>query len=342
MTELKGNSSQPAGWDVITLGETMLRLTPPGHKRLVQATNLEIEVGGSESNTAVGLACLGLRVAWLSRLTDNSLGRLIERTLSSYGVDTSQVKWTDRDRVGLYFLEEGKAPRGSSVVYDRANSALSRMQPSELPEEIFQPGKAKLLHLTGITPALGPEAAATAWKALELAKAAGWKISFDLNYRAKLWNPAQAHEGCRRFAAQSDLLIAPLGDARLIFGLDQTRTPQEVLDYLAREFPQASVVLTLGKAGAMGREPGGTTISQPVFEAEEVGRLGGGDAFAAGLIYGYLLSESRPGWLSPALRWGAAVAALKYTIPGDMPVIERSEAEALVAQEGNSASILKR
>src|SRR4051812_14873032 len=119
-------------FDVVTLGETMLRLTPPLMKRLEQATTLDIAIGGSEYNTSVGLARLGLKVSWISRLTSNGLGSLIANTLRGYGVDTSFVSWTDQDRIGLYFLEEGLAPRGSTVVYDRANSALSRMQPDDL------------------------------------------------------------------------------------------------------------------------------------------------------------------------------------------------------------------
>ena len=325
----------PQSWyDVVTLGETMVRLTPPELKRIEQATTLNIEIGGSESNTAVGLARLGLRVAWLSRLTDNPLGRLIAQTLRGYGADTSMVSWTEEDRVGLYFLEEGRAPRGSSVTYDRAGSAFSRMQPTDLPAELFYSGYARLLHLTGITPALGSTAAATAWAALERAKTAGWKISFDLNYRARLWTAEQAWQGCDPFACAADLLLAPVNDVRLIYNLPPTSSPEQVLQELAQLYPQATIVLTLGKEGAIGQEAGGQSCRQSIFPAEEVGRLGGGDAFAAGLLYGYLQADQKSGegWLPQALRWGAAIAALKYSTPGDMPIIERSEVEALLAQ----------
>ncbi|HEX2914642.1 MAG TPA: sugar kinase [Chloroflexia bacterium] len=317
-------------YDVVTLGETMLRLTPPNLKRLEQTQSLDIEVGGSESNTAVGLARLGLKVAWLSRMTDNPLGRLIARTIAGHGVDTSYVTWTDQDRIGLYFLEEGRAPRGSSIIYDRANSAASRIQPTDLPSELFTAGKARLLHLTGITPALGPQAAATTRHAIKLAKEAGWLFSFDLNYRSRLWATLAAREGCEPLAAAADLLIAPLGDTRLLYNLSPECTPVEALAELSRRFPRATVVLTLGKQGAIGCEPQGKIVRQSVFRAEEVGRIGGGDAFAAGLLYGYLLNQ--PDRLATALRWGAAVAALKYSIPGDLPVIDKAEAIALVEQ----------
>jgi 2-dehydro-3-deoxygluconokinase len=178
-------------YDVVTLGETMLRFTPPALRRLEQTHDFELHVGGSESNTSVGLARLGLKVAWLSRLTDNALGHIVARTIASHGADTSQVVWTPEDRVGLYFLEEGKAPRGSQVIYDRKDSAVSKMQPSDLPIYLFTQGNAKLFHTTGITLALSESAKATATKALELAKNAGWRVSFDVNYRAKLWTPKE-------------------------------------------------------------------------------------------------------------------------------------------------------
>lgn len=327
-------------FDVVTLGETMLRLTPPQMRRIEQATSLDIEIGGSESNTAVGLARLGLRVSWLSRLTENGLGYLIANALRGYGVDVSGVCWTDQDRIGLYFLEEGLAPRGSAVIYDRANSALSRMRPADLPDHFFQPDNGRTLHLTGITPAVSPQAAETAFHALELAKKAGWAFSFDLNYRARLWTPEQARAGCDSFARAADLLVAPLRDARLIYDMADA-APETILDFLQTQYPQAIVVLTLGSDGALGRAPGGEIVRQPVFPAAEVGRIGGGDAFAAGLLYGFLDGHAArkflPEKLEKALRWGAAVAALKYSTPGDMPIISREEAARLVAA-GDSGS----
>jgi 2-dehydro-3-deoxygluconokinase len=325
-------------YDVVTLGETMLRLTPPLLRRIEQTVSLDIEIGGSESNTAVGLARLGLNVAWLSRLTENALGQLINQKIRGYGVDTAHVKWTPHDRIGLYFLEEGATPRAGSVIYDRANSAMSRITPEDLPEDLFQSGNARLLHLTGITPALSESAKATCQKALEMALAAGWQFSFDLNYRAKLWSPVQAQQGCDPFAKAAHLLIAPVRDARAIYELPETE-PEAVIARLSELYPQATIVLTLGKDGALGKLPGKTNapIKQEVFAAQEVGRVGGGDSFAAGLLYGYLQYEhSEPAErLRLALRWGTAVAALKYSTPGDMPIINYQEALQLVNQTGS-------
>lgn len=328
-------------YDVVTLGETMLRLTPPDLRRLEQAITLEIEVGGSESNLAIGLTRLGFNVLWLSRLTNNALGHLLERTIAGHGVDTSRVIWTENDRVGLYFLEEGRPPRSSKVIYDRKNSAVSQMRASEVPVDLFQPGRARLLHLSGITPALSPTLAIAAQRALNLAKESGWQISFDLNYRRQLWGPVEALEGCTPFLQAADILIMPLGDVRAIYHLSSELSPPQILSMLRERYPQATIALTLGPDGALGCEPGGSLLEQPAFPAEEVGRLGTGDAFAAGFLYRLLTVVEPEARLPQALRWGAAMAALKHTVPGDIPFVSRAEVESLV-QQGTAGARLVR
>jgi 2-dehydro-3-deoxygluconokinase len=328
-------------YDVITLGETMLRFTPPSLKRIEQTTTFDIEVGGSESNMAIGLARLGLNVLWLSRLTNNPLGRLIERTIAGHGVDTSRVIWTESGRVGLYFLEEGKAPRGSRVIYDRRDSAISHMRASELPIGLFGANGARLLHLTGITPALSPNLAATARRAFTLAKKVDWQISFDLNYRSQLWTPAAALEGCTPFIEAADFLLAPFDDVRLLYALEPDTTAEQALNLLREHSPQATIVLTLGENGAIGVEPQGQIMRQPAFPAEQVGRLGSGDAFAAGFLYGYLTTAEQEQRLAQALRWGAATAAFKYSIPGDIPVIDRVEIEKLIRQNTVGSDLVR-
>jgi len=329
-------------YDVITLGETMLRFTPPNLRRFEQTISFDVEVGGSESNLAVGLARLGLRVLWLSRLTNNSLGHLIEQTIAKFGVDTSRVIWTDADRVGLYFLEEGKAPRGSRVIYDRKDSAISRMRPSELPIDLFAADRARLLHLSGITPALSQNLAITAQRAMKLANEAGWLTSFDLNHRTQLWSSAEALAGCTPFLEAADIILAPHGDVCLVFDLDrQTTSFEQALEMLQARFPQAIIVLTLGEHGAIGSEPRGQAIRQQAFPAEPVGRLGAGDAFAAGFLYGYLTETDSEDRLGQALRWGTAMAAFKFSIPGDIPVLSRSEIEALM-KRGTTGTTIRR
>ncbi|MCI0708823.1 MAG: sugar kinase [Chloroflexi bacterium] len=320
-------------YDVITIGEALLRLTPPNLQRIGQSNLLEVHVGGSESNTAIGLARLGLRVAWLSRLPDNDLGRLVEQTIRTHGVDTQHVIWTNEDRLGLYFVEEGKAPRYSRAIYDRQFSAMSRIQPSDISAGLFQRDNARLLHLTGITLSISDSAAQTAAKVVQLAKQAGWLVSFDTNYRQNLLG---AEEAIRRFEPlmeQADIIFIPLKDAQRFYG--NTMPPHEHLNALGQRFQTAVIVMTMGKAGALSREPDGSIYEQAAFEAVEVGRIGGGDAFSAGFLYGYLDSGDIP----QALRWGAAAAAMKYSIPGDLPLFTHHEVLALVENESQDAAI---
>lgn len=328
-------------YDVVTLGETMLRFTPPVALRLEQAQSFEVHIGGSESNMAVGLARLGLKVCWLSRLTDNPLGWMIANAVRAQGVDISLTVWTEADRVGLYFLEEGQAPRGSQVIYDRRNSAMSRMQPEQFPAHLFQPGGARLLHLTGITLALSSDAYATAQRALELAKAAGWQISFDVNYRGKLWSQDAARQGCKPFMEAADLIFLPKRDACMICDLPSFIPYEMALSELRSLYPQATIVMTLGDQGAAALTADGQTYSQPVFPAEAVCRLGRGDAFVAGFLYQFLENSSHER-IAAALRWGNAMAALKYSIEGDMPLVRRHEVEALVNSTGDVSTHIAR
>ncbi len=322
--------------DVIAFGETMLRFTPPGFDRLEQATTFELHIGGSESNTAVGLARLGCRTAWLSRLPETSLGHLVASTIGRYGVDVSHVVWSDTDRLGTYYLERGKPPRGSQVLYDRRDSAISKMQPSELPTQLFAAGKAKLFHTSGITLGISESAAATAHLAAELAKAAGMLVSFDVNYRAKLWRPDAAHSHCVDFIQLGDIVFMPLRDAHTLFGLEEL-TDDAILQNLSSQFPHCTFVITLGARGAIAIDQHGKIYSQAAFPTTEVERLGSGDAFAAGFLANFL----EQGSIASALRWGCATASLKYTIPGDLPLVHRSEVEALVASESGAKDIVR-
>src|SRR6058998_2011593 len=165
--------------DVITFGEAMVRLSPPNFRRLEQTRSLDVQVGGAELNTAVGLARLGRSTAWVSRLTRNPLGRLIANHAREAGVGTEHILWTDEDRVGLYFLEFGAAPRASSVLYDRKGAAIATIKAGMAPWAHIFAG-AQWFHVTGITPALSPSAAEATREALSAARAAGLRTSIDL------------------------------------------------------------------------------------------------------------------------------------------------------------------
>ncbi len=314
-------------FDVITLGEPLLRMTPAHLRRIEQALSWDMHVAGSELNTAVGLARLGLRVGYLSRLTDNSLGRHIRATLAGHGVVTDHIVWTNEDRVGIFYMEQGAAPRASQVIYDRAGSAVSNMRPDDLPRDLFVPYAARLFHTTGISLAVSPLLYETTRAAIQRAKEAGWRVSFDINYRSKLWSYEQAAVGCQPLLELADVLFTPYRDAIRLWALGDA-TPEQVLGELHARYPQAVCALTVGADGALAVDPAGQTWQQPAFSAQVVDRIGGGDAFSAGFLYALLArGDTNAGeWL----RWGTAAAALKYTIMGDLPLFTQAEVAALV------------
>ncbi|MCA9914144.1 MAG: sugar kinase [Anaerolineae bacterium] len=313
-------------YDVITLGETMLRFSPPHDLRIEQATSYEAHIGGSESNVAVGLARLGLRVAWVSRMTQNALGHSIVNAIRAQGVDTSHVTWTDEDRVGLYFYEDGKAPRGGRVIYDRAGSAISKMQPTDLHPDLLRPDAAHLLHLSGITLAIGESAAQTCYALAQHARENGWRLSFDINYRKLLWSEEAARDGCHELASLADLLFLPLRDAIHIYG---TSNDAEIaVREMSERYPSATIVMTLSADGAIAKQ-GDSILRQEAYPAQAVGRIGGGDAFVAGYLYGHI-NELSP---EDSLRWGAACAAYKYSMPGDIPLLDLESIRELVMNQ---------
>lgn len=304
-------------YDVITLGETMWRLSPPGHERLETARTLDIQIGGAESNAAIALARQGKRTAWWSRLPDNPLGYNVANTLRMYGVDVSGVRFEGK-RLGTYFVEFGSPPRPTQVIYDRADSAASQMRPEDFDWTLLR--QTRWLHLTGITPALSESCLETTRRALHEARNARIPISFDLNYRAKLWSPEQAAPVYDELAGRSTVVIAALRDVKLMYGDGITARD------LHQRWNGAVVVLTNGAAGSDAYN-GKTDYHADAFKVETVDRVGAGDSFDAGLICALL--DGKP--LGEALRYGNALAALKMTLHGDIAVVSRNEVEHLLA-----------
>ncbi len=306
---------------VVTIGEAMIRLTPPDYQRLETAPLLKVHIGGAELNVAVALAQLGVSVAWISKLPDNPLGRRIVQEARRFGVDTSRVVWMQEGRVGLYFYEKGSAPRPSLVVYDRRHSAINTLKVDELDWEFI--GKAKILHLTGITPALSDVCRHLVAGCLFRAKERRLFVSFDVNYRSRLWTPEQARATLLTFLRGVDLLICTKEDAATLFNL--TMDAETIARQLQATLRIHNVVVTHGDR-AVAVTPQGT-FSQTGYPLVEVDRLGAGDAFAAGLLYGVLQNDWELG-----LRYGLAMAALKHTIPGDWFIGTKSEVETLLQQ----------
>lgn len=321
-------------YDLVTFGETMVRLTPTGGLRLEEASSLDVTIGGTESNVCVALARLGRRVAWLSALADNPLGRRVDGELRRHGVDTSHVIWTS-DRAGVYFMDPGTRPRPTRVYYDRANSAVARIDPSAVDRGIVIDAGA--LHLTGITPALS-DACATVCRLLAAAAVeAGTPVVFDVNYRSKLWSPEQAASGLAPLLEQTTLLLCGASDAATIWGL-RGDPPDVAAGLLGRSGAQL-VVLTLAEDGALALHRDGTMRRQPAVPVEIVDAVGAGDAFAAGFLSCWLDDREN---LEAALRAGAALAALKMTVPGDHAIITPSElAEAIALLDTQGADIVR-
>ncbi len=320
-------SSNAINYDLITLGETMWRLSPPGFSRLDITRSLDVQVGGSESNTAIALSRLGQRVAWWSRLPNNPLGQHIAQTLCTYGVDTSGIYWQDNARLGTYFVEFGSAPRATQVVYDRADSAASQMQPDDF--DWSQLEHTRRLHLTGITPALSPSCLQTMRHAFKTANALNVPVSFDINYRAKLWSWDQCRPVMDEFASQAEIAFIALRDARSLLD-DSKSTPLDLAKTLHQRWQGAKIIMTRGEEDVIIYD-GHQQHELPAFAVQIVDRVGAGDAFSAGLLCGLLDGKDLP----EAARFGTATAALKLTLPGDIALINRNEVDALLNQRSS-------
>jgi 2-dehydro-3-deoxygluconokinase len=320
---------------VVTFGEAMIRLTPPGNERLERTISLDVTIGGAELNTAIGLQCLGIRSSWVSVLPDNGPGRMIARAARANGVDTSGIHWVNEDegRAGLYFLEEGVDPRPSAVTYDRKSTAIANVRSGSFDWKQLLTG-ASAFHLSGITLAVSATARAEAMEAVRVANSLGVPVSFDLNYRSKLWSEADARDAFVAIIPKVDILFASRGGLNTFFGIQGSH--EEVLRAAIDKLGVAAVTLTRKRAKgsrrlrlqslALGQS--GVLVSSEWREVEVIDRLGGGDAFAAGFIAGYL---DNPQALSRAVQLGAAASALKHTMPGDFLCATREEIEAAMA-----------
>jgi 2-dehydro-3-deoxygluconokinase len=317
--------------DVVTLGEAMVRLSPPGEMRLEQASDLEVFIGGAELSVAIGAARLGLRSSWVSKLPKNPLGRRIGNHARALGVDVSRVIWTDTGRAGLYFLEFGAAPRPSSVLYDRKDSAASTLRSGEVDWSFLK--SVRLFHVSGITPALSDSCRDATMEAVRAARRFGCKVCFDVNYRAKLWSATEAEATCTPIAKMSDILVA--SDAAAIW--DVKGTSEEILKVLKKRL-QVPVVVTTERSDDGTRRSRISSValsdttyrSKHPYDVEIVDRLGMGDSFAAGFIFGYL-----KGSIQSALDYGDAMAAFKASVPGDANYATKEEVDGLISSGAN-------
>lgn len=323
------------GTVAVTFGEALLRLCTKGDGLFSESNSLAMHVGGSEANVAVGLVRLGMQTRWLSRIAENVVGRLILNLISNRGVDISGVERSASGRNGLYFLEAAPEPRTSRVVYDRSGTAFREIDADRIIDAGFLPDRCSVFHASGINLGLGPGVANSLTRLMEEAKARGATISFDTNYRANLFEDEDARPRFDNAMAQADILFVPARDARHLLRLEAAE-PRNLFTALRRRYPDSVLVLTVGAEGVLGAAPDEEPRWIDAVASSGTERIGRGDALVAGVLAAYL-NEQRS--LDDALRWGVAAAALKSTIPGDLPLIEREEVLRLAAGAVGSSYI---
>jgi len=329
-------STRTPRFDFVSLGESMLRLSVPTGRRLDDTRMLDMELAGAESNVSVALARLGWRTGWVSRMPDHALANAILRALRSDGVDVSAVKRVPDERLGTYFIEYATPPRSTQVIYDRANSAASRMTVADIDWDYLL--DTRVLHLTGITAALSDNCYALLIKAIRRARAAGVTVSFDVNYRAKLWTADMAGEKLRPLIADADILLCKGADALALFGCQGE--PRQLMQSLRSLTRAHAVFCTFGEQGAA-LLSGDEFVMQPAIPVQIVDRIGSGDAFAAGVLDGWLSGEPSATDLSAlreGLRRGVTLAAIALSQFGDRVLSSRAELNAMLASDQQDIS----
>ncbi len=338
---------------VVTFGEIMLRLAPPGFLRFSQASSFDVVYGGGESNVAVSLANYGIPVDFVTRLPQNNIGECAMMEMRKRGVNTNNIIWGG-DRLGIYFLETGAVARGSKVIYDRAHSAIAQIQRGMVDwEAVFT--DAQWFHWTGITPAISQGAADACLEAVEAASKLGITISTDLNYRKKLWKYGGDREAIMtELTNHCDIILGNEEDAEMHFGikpegLDVTTQGHDVkaeaflsvCQQMMEKFPKARKVITTLRGSISASHntwagvlyDGKTMFESPQYQITDiVDRVGGGDSFMGGLIYGLI---TYPDDDQNALNFAVAASCLKHTIKGDANLVTVAEVEKLMSGDAS-------
>lgn len=333
---------------VVTFGEIMLRLNPIGRKRIMNAESYEAYFGGAEANVAAALAQLGLEAYFVSKLPENELGKAAESYLKKFGVKTDHICWGE-GRLGKYFLEFGAAQRPHRVIYDRENSVFSKSNLDDYNwDKIFH--GANWFHVSGITPALGKNLPEITLEAVKKAKKMGLSVSLDLNYRKNLWSKDEASLVITSLMKYVDILIGNEEDAQNVFGINSQNidvhaghlSPEgyiEIARKLKNKFDLKTVAITLRESlsatvnnwSAMIYEDEGYVFSEKYHLDYIVDRVGAGDAFAAGLIYGFTKKFS----IEEKVNFAVAFSALKHSIPGDFNIATEKDVHILISNKGS-------
>ena len=331
-------------FDLISLGEIMLRLSPPDNERITRGDTLSKQAGGAELNSATGAAMLGLRCGIISKLPANDLGMYIKNRVRLCGVSDDYLVYDDsRDaRLGVYYYENGAYPRKPRIVYDRKNTSMNKLSVSDYDEKLF--GAARCFHTSGITLALSPRVRETTVEMIKRFKEHGALISFDVNFRGNLWTGAEAKECIEAILPWVDIFFCPEDTARLTFLKEGDA--KDIMKSFAREYPISIVASTQRVVHSPKRHTFGSMIysakedrfyeEAPYSDIEVVDRIGSGDAYISGVLYGLLSHE---GDCRKALEYGNAVSALKNTIPGDLLSTDLKEIEGIIREHKSTGRI---
>jgi 2-dehydro-3-deoxygluconokinase len=336
---------------VITFGEIMLRLAPPGYHRLTQARELVATFGGGEANVAVSLANYGIPVEYVTRLPENDIARACLMDLRRYGVGTENIVFGG-ERIGIYFLETGAVSRGSKVIYDRANSAIATVEKGMIDwEQVFE--GAGWFHWTGITPAISQGAADVCGEAIQMANEKGITVSCDLNYRKNLWKYGKtAGEVMPALVAGTDIVLGNEEDADKVLGISpegvdvtggqvEGAAYESVSKQVMQRFPRCKKVITTLRGSVNANHnswsgvlwDGGKLLEAPTYQITHiVDRVGGGDSFMGGLIYGLL---TWPDDDQQALNFAVAASCLKHTVHGDFNQVTVDEVLKLMGGDAS-------
>lgn len=331
-------------FDLVSLGELMLRLSPPDNERITRGDTLGKQVGGAEMNVIAGSAMLGLRCGIISKLPANDLGTYVKNRVRQCGVSDDYLVYDeDKDaRLGVYYYESGAYPRKPRIVYDRKNTSMNKIDISDYSEDIY--GSARCFHTSGITLALSAQCRKTGIEMIKRFKEQGALISFDVNFRGNLWSGAEAKACIETILPYVDIFFCSEETARLTFLKDGDA--KSIMKSFAKEYPLSIVASTQRVVHSPKRHSFGSIIysakedkfyeEAPYADIEVVDRIGSGDAYISGVLYGLLSHE---GDYLRALEYGNATSALKNTIPGDLLSTDLKEIDGIIKEHKSTGRI---
>lgn len=333
-------------FDLLTLGEILLRLSPPNCERIVSSDVFEKHVGGAELNVASGVSLLGLNTGFISKVPDNSLGDYVRAKVRSYGVsDAHIISDSKKDaRLGLYVYESGAYPRKPGIVYDRRNSSIYSMDIHDIPEAVYS--QTRCFHTSGITLALSEKVRETAIEMIRRFKDGGALISFDVNFRGNLWSGAEAKKYIEQILPYVDIFFCSEDTARLTF-LKEGDVKQ-IMRSFASEYPMSVIASTQRIVHSPKVHTFGSIVydvkndifyeDEPYRNIEVVDRIGSGDAYVSGALYGILAHGLS---CEKAMDYGNAAGALKNTVPGDLPCSGLKEMDKIISEHHSEGIVLE-